>query len=193
MAKLAVFASGNGSNFEAIAEHLERTQHELDCLVCNKRQAGAVTRAEKRGIPVLRITYAKSDSEADRARKEEDLADELEHRGVDLIALAGFMRVLTPTFVDRFAGRIVNIHPALLPRYPGLDPVRRSVEAGETELGVTIHYVDHGVDTGEIIEQDSFERPEHLGLDEIEARIHQLEHRLYPSVLQRMLDTIDEP
>jgi phosphoribosylglycinamide formyltransferase-1 len=193
MAKLAVFASGNGSNFEAIAEGLEKTRHELNCLVCNKRQAGAVRRAEERDIPILRITYAKSDSEAERARKEEDLAEELERRGVDLIALAGFMRVLTPPFVDRFAGRIVNIHPALLPRYPGLDAVRRSVEAGDTELGVTIHYVDHGVDTGEIIEQESFARPEHLGLEEIEARIHQLEHRLYPSVLQRMLDTIDEP
>ncbi|MBN2352746.1 MAG: phosphoribosylglycinamide formyltransferase [Spirochaetales bacterium] len=187
MARLAVFASGSGSNFEAIALALKSTRHTLEFLLCDRRQAFALERARRLGVPARLVSY--------KDRTKEDVEREmLEHcadRNVDCIALAGFMRLLTPYFLNAFGKDILNLHPALLPKFPGVDAIRRSVEAGEKELGISIITVDSGCDTGPILFQDSFARPENASLDELTERIHSLEHRHYPRVVIETLDKID--
>ena len=112
----------------------------------------------------------------------------LEAYGAELVVLAGFMRVLTPLFVDRWKGRLVNIHPALLPSHPGAHGIADSFASGDAQLGVTVHWVDAGVDTGPIIAQRSFDRESGMTLEQAELRIHQLEHELYPRVVLEILD-----
>ena len=187
MARLAILASGNGSNFEAIARALKRTTHSLEFLLCDRRKAFALERARTLGVPVYLVSYK------DRVREEaekEIIAHCVDHH-VDLIALAGFMRLLTPAFLEHFGGDILNIHPALLPKFPGVDAIRRSVEAGESALGISIIKIDGGCDTGPILFQASFERPKEASLEDIETRIHELEHEHYPRVVIDLLDKLD--
>ncbi len=186
MANLAVFASGTGSNFVALADDLAESAHSLVVLVTDKQNAPAVERAAERSIPVFSAQYKGREREA----AERDILAELERRGCDLVALAGFMRILTPTLIDGFPGPIVNIPPSLLPRHPGIGAIEKSYHSGDTELGITIHYVDHGVDTGPVILQRSFKRDEVADLTAAEARIHALEHRWYPTVVRDLLDHI---
>ena len=110
----------------------------------------------------------------------------------DLIALAGFMKLLSPGFIDKYPGKIINIHPSLLPRHPGTDGIRQSYLSGDTELGVTIHRVDYGLDTGPVIMQKSFNRTGEESLSEIETKIHELEYQYYPAVLIDILDSINQ-
>jgi phosphoribosylglycinamide formyltransferase-1 len=187
MARLAVFASGHGSNFEVIAQALAPTRHTLVFLLCDKKQAFVLERALRLGIPIRLVSYK------DR-RREEAEGDILAHcreERIDCIALAGFMRLLSPFFLTGFGKDILNLHPALLPKFPGVDAIQRSVEAGEKELGISIIKIDAGCDTGPILCQASFSRPEGASLEEIEERIHALEHEHYPRVLIDLLDRID--
>jgi len=189
---VAVLASGSGSNFQAIAEALadpgrNPRGHRLALLVCDKPGAGCLDRAARLGIACAVVPYAKGGPEV-RLAAESAMTQALEDAGADLVVLAGFMRILTPSFVRRWAGRLVNIHPALLPRHPGAHGIADSFASGDAELGVTVHWVDEGVDTGAIIGQLSFRRPEGLTLDEAEARLHALEHELYPSTVLRLLE-----
>jgi len=115
----------------------------------------------------------------------------LERRRVDLVALAGFMRLLTPWFLDAFKGPVINIHPSLLPKYPGTHGIEESYASGDRELGITIMRVDAGVDTGPVILQKSFQREDGETLDAVEERIHALEHEWYPRVIVSMLDAVD--
>lgn len=110
----------------------------------------------------------------------------------DLIALAGFMRILSPGFVAGIGRAIVNVHPALLPRHAGLDAIRRSFESEDERLGITVHFVDDGVDTGPVIRQERITRREGEVLAEAEKRIHALEHRVFPAVLAELLSTYDD-
>ncbi|TVR91353.1 MAG: phosphoribosylglycinamide formyltransferase [Spirochaetaceae bacterium] len=190
MAKLAVFASGTGSNFAAIADFLMRhtgdtDKHQLVCLVTDRLDAKVVSKSVSRNIPVVAVRYTS------RFAAESTLLKELEKYQPDLIALAGFMRLLSPEFVDRYPNRIVNLHPSLLPRHAGLNAIQQSYAAGDSELGITIHYVDHGLDTGPVILQRSFSRNDEDTQADIEGRIHTLEHEHYPRVVQKLLDTID--
>jgi formyltetrahydrofolate-dependent phosphoribosylglycinamide formyltransferase len=130
------------------------------------------------------VTYVKGEREAAEAQ----MTSWLEQAGTDLVVLAGFMRILTPFFVRRWRGKLINIHPSLLPRHPGAHGLEDSYDSGDTELGITVHWVDEGVDTGEVIEQRSFARHAKMTLEEAEFRIHQLEHELYPAVVKRLLD-----
>ena len=132
------------------------------------------------------MTYAKGDREA----TERQLTAHLEAAGTDLVVLAGYMRILTPLVVRRWQGKLINIHPALLPKHPGAHGIEDSFESGDAELGITVHYVDEGVDTGPIIAQRSFPRHAKMSLEEAEFRIHQLEHELYPAVVLRLLDLL---
>jgi formyltetrahydrofolate-dependent phosphoribosylglycinamide formyltransferase len=189
---VAVLASGSGSNFQAIAEALadpgrNPRGHRLALLVCDKPGAGCLDRAARLGIPSAVVPYAKGGPEA-RLAGEAAMTQALEAAGADLVVLAGFMRILTPTFVRRWAGRLVNIHPALLPKHPGAHGIADSFASGDPELGVTVHWVDEGVDTGAIIGQLSFRRPEGLTLGEAEATLHALEHELYPSTVLHLLE-----
>jgi len=185
MANLAVFASGSGSNFQAIADALKGSSHRLALLVYDRKTAYVRQRAQAAGIPVENIEYSR---EKPREETEKELLTRLKPYSIDLIALAGFMRLLTPVLVDAYKDRIINVHPSLLPKYPGTHGIEESYHSGDRELGITIHRVDYGLDTGPIIRRGRILRCEGESLEDFEARIHALEHRLYPEVILNILE-----
>lgn len=190
MGKLAVLASGSGSNFQAICEALAAGPHVVVGLLCDQPDAQVLNRATTLNVPSAVVPY---DGSTDRSRQVAERRMELILRewSPDIIALAGFMRVLSPAFVNGFSRKIVNIHPSLLPNYRGLNAIRRSYEANEAMVGITVHFVDDGVDTGEIIRQETLARREAETLTELETRMHELEHRTYPEVIQSLLGESD--
>lgn len=189
MACVAIFTSGNGSNFQAIAEAvLKDGKHTLASMVCNKKEAFSFQRADQLGVPSYHISYLGRS----REETESQLVDYLQSQEVDLVVLAGYMKLLTPVLIDAFSGKIINIHPALLPRYPGTHGIEESYRSGDGECGITIHYVDYGMDSGSIIIQTSFLRRGDETLEEFEEIIHRLEHENYPSVVVELLDKIDK-
>ena len=185
MANAVVLASGNGSNFQAIAERVAESPHRIVALVCDRYGVPVLERARNLGIEAIVIDYA-----TDRAAAEERLAEILTDLRPDYIFLAGFMKIISADLVSEFEGRMVNVHPALLPRYPGLNAIERAYAAGDATLGVTIHYVDAGVDTGPIIAQRSIERAAGDSLEAVEQRIHEIEHQLFPEVALALLDSV---
>lgn len=192
MRKIAVLASGSGSNFQALAEAFADPRrnpagHEIAVLISDKPGAGCLERATRLGIPSVVVTYAKGGTIEVRQTAESAMTSALESRGVDLVVLAGFMRILTPRFVGRWNGQLVNIHPALLPRHPGAHGITDSFASDDSELGVTVHWVDDGVDTGAIIAQKAFSRTNGMTLEQAEARIHAIEHELYPETVLTIL------
>lgn len=187
MARLAVFASGRGSNFVAIANALKETRHVLEFLLCDVEGAPVLERAEKMGVPTVPVSYGG----VKRENVEKKIVRHLERRRVDIVALAGFMRLLTPWFLQAFKGPVINVHPSLLPKYPGVHGIEESYASGDSELGITIMRVDEGVDTGPAVLQKSFHREPGETRDQVGARIHALEHEWYPRVLLSMLDRID--
>jgi phosphoribosylglycinamide formyltransferase-1 len=185
--RVAVLASGSGTNFEAIATALLPTRHKVVLLVCDKSGASCLDRASRLGIPSVVVAYARGGTEV-RQAAERTITAALEAADANLVVLAGFMRILTPLFVGRWKGRLINIHPALLPRHPGAHGIADSFASADQELGVTVHWVDEGVDTGSILAQRSFLRTPDLTIEEAEARIHAIEHELYPEVVLTLLD-----
>jgi phosphoribosylglycinamide formyltransferase-1 len=184
VANLAVFASGSGTNFQAIAEALRPTRHRVRCLVSDKKNAFALERAERFGVPSYVVSYAGRG----REEAEDEILAILAPYKIHYIALAGFMRLLTPRLLDAYPSRVVNLHPALLPRYPGAHGIAESYASGDRRLGISIHYVDYGLDSGPLILQKSFIRSGTERIEEIEAHIHELEHLWYPEVMIRLLD-----
>jgi len=193
VARLAVFASGNGSNFEALVEALrarpsaEYPRHECVLLAYDRKAAFAAERAARLGVPSRYVTYLGRS----RDESEADISAALDESRADLVALASFMRVFTPGFTRARKNGIVNIHPYLLPKYPGAHAIRDAYDAGERVFGVTVHYIDEGVDTGPIIAQESFRAEEGESMESIEERTHAVEHRLYPRVVLDLLDGIE--
>ena len=143
MARLAVFASGRGSNFVAIAEAMKDTRHRLEFLLCDVASAPVLDRAQELGVPTVPVSYVGATKE----NVEKKIVRHLERRQVDIVALAGFMKLLSPWFLDAFKGPVINIHPSLLPRYPGVHGIDESFDSGDPELGMTIMRVDAGIDT----------------------------------------------
>ncbi|MFC3927363.1 phosphoribosylglycinamide formyltransferase [Streptococcus caprae] len=174
--KIAVFASGNGSNFQVIAE-----QFPVAFLFSDKREAYVLERAENLGV--TSYTFELKDF-ADKAAYETALVDLLNQNQIDLVVLAGYMKIVGPTLLSAYEGRIINIHPAYLPEFPGAHGIEDAWEAGVAESGVTVHYVDAGVDTGQIIKQVRVPRLPEDTLETFEARIHEAEYALYPEVLR---------
>lgn len=187
MANLAILASGSGSNFQALAEAVSNTEHKVKCLICDRKKAYAFKRAESLGIKTYYVTYFNKD----KIEAEKEICSILESESIDIVALAGFMRLLSPYFVDKFENRIINIHPALLPKYPGAHGIEESYNSGDIELGVTIHYVDKGMDTGPIIYQESFTRADDETLESAEEKIHRLEHKIYPDIIIKKLNNFN--
>ena len=187
MANIAVFASGNGSNFQSIAEALQSSSHQIYCVICDNPDAYVITRARSFDIPCHLVTYCSRS----REQAEETILSLLKPCSIDLIVLAGFMRIITPLLLAAYRNRIVNIHPSLLPKHPGTHGIRESYHSGDKELGITVHYIDQEVDTGPVIAQESFIREGHESIEEIEDRIHQIEHTVYPRVILHILDKID--
>lgn len=179
--KIAVLVSGEGSNLQALIDDLESSDIEIVGVVSSREGARGLERAEAAGIETGVFSLA---DEPDRAKRDEALAGWLEERGVELVALAGFMELLTPAFIRRFAGRIVNVHPALLPSFPGLGAIEQAVEHGVKVAGVTVHFVDEGVDSGPIVLQEAFELPYHRDIAATRQRFHEVEHRLLPRAVR---------
>lgn len=185
--RIAVFASGNGSNFQAIAEAIASKQVEATIcfLFCDNPKAYAIERAKKLGIP---FTVFSPKNYIDRVAYETELLKQLELNKVDLVVLAGYMRIIGPTLLRAYVNRILNIHPSLLPYFPGRSSIKDAFEANEKQTGVTVHIVDEGVDTGPIIAQEKVAILPEDTLDSLEAKIHQIEHRLYPQVIQKLIE-----
>jgi phosphoribosylglycinamide formyltransferase-1 len=179
--KIAVLVSGEGSNLQALIDDLEASDIEIVSVVSSREGARGLERAEAAGIETGVFSLA---DEPDRAKRDEALAAWLEERGVELVVLAGFMELLTPAFIRRFAGRIVNVHPALLPSFPGLGAIEQAVEHGVKVAGVTVHFVDEGVDSGPIVLQEAFELPYHRDIAATRQRFHEVEHRLLPRAVR---------
>jgi phosphoribosylglycinamide formyltransferase 1 len=179
---IAVLVSGEGTNLQALLDTVHgREGMEIVAVAASRREAGGLARAERAGVETG--VFAIADYEG-RAQRDAALADWLEERRPDLLVLAGFMEVLTPEFIRRFAGRMINVHPALLPAFPGVRAIEQALEYGVKVGGVTIHFVDEGVDTGPVLLQEAFDLPYHRDIAEIEERVHQIEHRLLPRAVR---------
>lgn len=185
MRKIAVFASGNGSNLQAIMDSIERNELDasLELVVCDKEGAYCLTRAAQADIECLVF------NPRDFARKADYellIAKHLDELQVEYLILAGYMRIIGRTLLERYPERIINIHPSLLPLFPGKDGIGQALAAGVKETGVTIHYVDAGIDTGPVIAQERVAIADNETRSSLAAKIHGIEHRLYPHVLQRL-------
>ncbi len=172
----AVFASGSGSNAENILRHTQTRAERISIplVICNKAGAPVIARAEKLGVPCKVIERTGS-----KARQEAAIIAALEEHHIEWIFLAGFMAILSPDFVAAYKDRIVNIHPSLLPHFPGKDGYGDAFRANVPVSGVTLHYVDDGIDTGPIIAQRTFPREKDDTLETFRARGMELEYELY--------------
>jgi phosphoribosylglycinamide formyltransferase-1 len=184
--KLVVLASGSGTNLQAILDTLHRRGGiEVVGVGTDKPDAWALERAQVEGVATA--VFA-GDKYEDRAARDADLAEWIESRGADLVVLAGYMQLLSPPFIARFRGRVVNIHPALLPAFPGLDAVGQALAAGVEATGVTVHFVDEGVDTGPPILQREVPVPAGGDRAQLEKALHVVEHELYPEAIRMIAE-----
>ncbi len=180
--RVAVLASGTGTNLQALLDKVHGSDGiEVVAVASNKPDAKALERARDAGIEteVFRV-----DDYPDRTLRDVALADWLDEREVHLVVLAGFMEILSSGLIDRFRGRIVNVHPSLLPAFPGVRAIEKALDYGVRVTGVTVHFVDEGVDSGPIIMQEAFELPYHRDIREVETRIHEIEHELLPRAVR---------
>ncbi|WP_419954616.1 phosphoribosylglycinamide formyltransferase [Neobacillus niacini] len=186
MRKIAVFASGNGSNFQAIIDVVQTGELKADIalLVCDKPGAFAIERANAARIPTFSFNPKEFSS---KEAYEKVITEQLTSYGVEFIVLAGYMRLIGPTLLREYAGRIINIHPSLLPAFPGKDAIGQALAAKAEWSGVTIHYVDEGMDTGPIIVQERVRISEKETRESLQRKIQRIEHKLYPSILQMLL------
>jgi phosphoribosylglycinamide formyltransferase-1 len=186
MRKLGVLVSGRGTNLQALIDAAKKGEMggEIAIVVSNVEGAFALERARQAGIPALFRDH--------RGRKREDFDAELlticrEH-GVEVVCLAGYMRLLSPGFVRAYAGRVLNVHPSLLPAFPGLEAQRQALEAGVKVSGATVHVVDEGLDTGPILLQEAVPVLDSDTVESLSARILEAEHRIYPRAVRAMLE-----
>jgi phosphoribosylglycinamide formyltransferase 1 len=180
---VAVLVSGEGSNLQAILDQLHgRGEVEIVGVASNKPAARGLERARAAGVETA---VFEGSAYPDRAARDAALGDWLEERGVRLVVLAGFMELLSAPFIRRFAGRIINVHPSLLPAFPGVRAIEQALEYGVKQMGVTVHFVDEGVDSGAIILQEAFAiNPYSRDIAATEDRIHEIEHRLLPHAVR---------
>ena len=182
--QVAIFASGTGSNFEKIADD-NRLKEKMDIalLVCDKPNAAVIKKAQDRNIN----TYVFSTK--DFGSKQDYEAAILEQvKDLDYIFLAGYMRIISPYFLENYKKTILNLHPSLLPKYKGKDAIEQAFNAGESEIGISIHYVNEELDGGEVIAQKSLTVKDGETLEEVTTRIHELEHELYPNVILKLVE-----
>lgn len=180
--RIAVFASGRGSNFQALVEAQRKglLGAEIRLLVCDKPEAPVVELAKAANVDVF---VFQPKAYVSKEAYEREIAEELDSRDVDLLVLAGYMRLLSPSFVETYSGRIINIHPSLLPAFPGKDAIGQAIEYGVKMTGVTVHFVDGGMDTGPVIAQRAVEVREGDDAAALAERIHEVEQKLYYEVV----------
>jgi phosphoribosylglycinamide formyltransferase 1 len=194
--KLVVLASGSGTNLQAILDQLHRRDGiEVVGVGSDKPDAWALERAQIEGVATGVFALDKFE---DRAARDADMADWIESREADLVVLAGYMQLLDAAFVARFRGRIVNVHPALLPAFPGLDAIGQALAADVEVTGVSVHFVDEGIDTGPVIAQREVVVPSSRDREELEAAVHAVEHELYPEAIRMIAEgrvriDVDDP
>jgi phosphoribosylglycinamide formyltransferase 1 len=181
--RIAVLASGAGSNLQAILDTLHGGPEGVvvAAVASDKPEAQALERAERAGVPTA--TFA-LDRFPDRAARDAALADWVAGHEVRLVVLAGYMQLLTPAFLSRFPHAVINVHPALLPAFPGLDAVGQALAQGVTVFGVTVHFVDEGVDTGPILLQRALELPDARTREDVLEPLHAVEHELLPEAIR---------
>jgi len=183
--KLIVLISGNGSNLQAIIDNIQQGKLpvHLQAVISDRPGAFGLTRAENAHVPVHVIDYKQY---PDRAAFDSALMQQIDTYQPDLIVLAGFMRILTPVCVQHYLGKMINIHPSLLPKYQGLDTHRRVLEAGETEHGASVHYVTPELDSGPVILQARVPVLATDSADSLRQRVHEAEHQIYPIAIARI-------
>jgi phosphoribosylglycinamide formyltransferase-1 len=180
--RVAVLVSGEGTNLQAILDTVHREEDiEVVCVASSRPGARALARAEAARVETGVFAAAEH---ASREERDDALAEWLVQRQVDLIVLAGFMELLSREFTRRFAERVVNVHPALLPAFPGLRAIEQAVEHGAKVIGVTVHFVDEGVDSGPIILQRAIDLTYPADIERVELRVHQVEHELLPRAIR---------
>jgi phosphoribosylglycinamide formyltransferase-1 len=181
--RVAVLVSGEGSNLQAILDEAQgRDGVEVVVVGSNRASARGLERARAAGVETGVFETA---AYGDRAARDQALGDWLEERDVGLLVLAGFMELLGAPFIRRFAGRVINVHPSLLPAFPGVRAIEQALDYGVKQMGVTVHFVDEGVDSGAIIMQEAFAiNPYSRDIAAIEDRIHEIEHRLLPRAVR---------
>ena len=184
--RVAIFASGNGTNFEILAQQFQNHDlpGELVLLFCDHPTAHVIDRAKRLKVPYETFTVKECGG---KPTYEKRILKVLQDYQIDFIALAGYMRVVGSTILDHFEGSIVNLHPAYLPAYPGLHSIERAFADHQTQTGVTIHYIDSGLDSGPIIAQEHVVIKPDDTIESLEERVHATEHRLYPVVLKEVL------
>ncbi|VAX27142.1 Phosphoribosylglycinamide formyltransferase [hydrothermal vent metagenome] len=185
--KLAVLVSGQGTNLQALIDQIEQgaLAAEIAIVVSNVKDAFALERAKNHGIKTV---FLDPKSFANKKEFDGALIDRLQDEAVDLICLAGFMRILGKAFINRFASKVINIHPSLLPAFPGLHPQRQALEYGVKFSGCTVHFVDEGVDSGPIILQSVVPLYDSDDEETLSRRILEQEHIIYPRAVQLMAE-----
>ena len=186
MTNLVIFASGNGSNFQALIDATSKgdLHAQIKGLICDHKDAYCLSRAQNHKIPsvlFLRHDYASKQA------MDEAILNQCRLWEADWLILAGYMRLLSSVLIQGYPQRIINIHPSLLPQYKGKDALGQALAAHETTLGVSIHYVDEGMDTGSLIAQYPFQIKGDEDRSLIEEKLHQLEHQIYPLVIQQLI------
>ena len=180
--RLVVLVSGEGTNLQAILDSVHgREGVEVVGVGASREAARGLQRAAEAGVEGA--VFAAADY-PDRGTRDEALGDWIEANDAELVVLAGWMEILSPEFVRRFAGRILNVHPSLLPAFPGVRAIEQAVEHGVRVTGVTVHFVDEGVDTGPIVLQEPLELAYDPQVSEVEAAVHAIEHRLLPLAIR---------
>lgn len=189
--KIAIFASGSGTNFEAVAQAVKqgKIKGNLELLVCDNAEAYALKRAEKLKIPAAVILPKSFISKKEFELK---ILEQLRAHSIDLIVLAGYMRIIGNTLLEAYPEKILNIHPSLLPDYPGKQGIKDAYNDGAIETGVTVHLVDQGIDTGPILAQERIMIEPEETLNSLEERIHRVEHKLYPVVIQQYIEKLQK-
>ena len=184
--RLAVMASGNGTNFAALLAYIKQAKLPVEIvrLVVDHDDVKVIDLAKEAQVPVFTINYK---DYPNRETAEKQILQQLADDEIDGILLAGYMRILTPQFVKVYPQKIINIPPALLPSFPGRHGIDDAYNYGVKVTGVTIHFVNDGVDSGKIIAQEPVRIEDDDSLDSLEAKIHAVEHKLYPKTLQKLI------
>jgi phosphoribosylglycinamide formyltransferase-1 len=178
---VGVLASGAGTNLQALLDTVHGKEVEVVAVASDKPHAPALDRARDRGVTTAVFT---KEEYGDRVTRDRAMADWLAERGVELVVLAGYMQLLSPTFLTRFPDRVVNVHPALLPAFPGIDAIDQAVAYGVRVFGVTVHLVDDGVDTGAVLLQAAIEIANATDPASVHVQLRPLEHRLLPEAVR---------
>ncbi|WP_317394910.1 phosphoribosylglycinamide formyltransferase [Faecalicoccus pleomorphus] len=190
MVNIAVFASGSGTNFETILQHIEdgSLPVQCQCLIVDKEQAYARTRAKQHQIEDY---YFNPKSYPNKEAYEKDILKVLKDKNVDLIVLSGYMRFIGKVLLEAYPKAIINLHPAYLPEFPGAHSIQDAFEAGVSQTGVTVHYVDEGVDTGPIIRQKRVPIDPNWNLETLEEHVHAMEYDLFWQVIKSVAEEME--